>query len=57
MASNRGRRLDHIWVSPALSPAVHAPGREGFTIHTGMRVWEKPSDHVPVVQVLDLAAL
>jgi exodeoxyribonuclease-3 len=57
MASNRGRRLDHIWVSPALSPAVHAPGRDGFTIHTDMRVWEKPSDHVPVVQVLDLAAL
>jgi len=57
MASNRGRRLDHIWVSPALRPAAEATGRDGFTIHTDMRVWEKPSDHVPVVQVLDLGAL
>ncbi len=57
MASNRGRRLDHIWVSPALRPAVEAPGRDGYEIHTACRVWEKPSDHVPIVQVMDLGAL
>lgn len=57
MKSNRGRRLDHIWVSPGLKPAVEATGREGFTIHTKARIWEKPSDHVPVVQTLDLNAL
>ena len=57
MASNRGRRLDHIWVSPALKPAVEAAGPDGFTIHTDARVWDKPSDHVPVVQVLELGAL
>lgn len=57
MKSNRGRRLDHIWVSPALRPAVEAMGPDGHTIHTDMRVWEKPSDHVPLVQVLDLGAL
>lgn len=54
MASNKGRRLDHIWVSPALRQAVEAPGRVGFTIHTDWRVKEKPSDHVPVTQVLDI---
>ena len=57
MASNRGRRLDHIWVSPALVPAVEAAGPEGFTIHTDARIWEKPSDHVPVVQAFDLSVL
>lgn len=57
MASNRGRRLDHIWVSPALKPAVEAMGPDGHTIHTDLRIWEKPSDHVPLVQVLDLGAL
>ncbi|GGB79329.1 exodeoxyribonuclease III [Glycocaulis alkaliphilus] len=46
--SNRGRRLDHIWVSPALAAAATAHGREGFTIWDETRDWEKPSDHVPV---------
>lgn len=46
--SNRGRRLDHIWVSPALQAAATAHGREGFTIWQETRDWEKPSDHVPV---------
>ena len=52
--SNRGRRLDHIWVSPALKPAVISPGREGYEIHTPCRIWEKPSDHVPITQILDI---
>jgi exodeoxyribonuclease-3 len=48
-ASNRGRRLDHIWVTPILKPALSA-----VTILREARGWEpKPSDHVPVM--LDLA--
>ena len=43
-ASDRGRRLDHIWVSHDLANAV-----EKVSIHRGMRSAEKPSDHVPVV--------
>ncbi|MEL6365993.1 MAG: exodeoxyribonuclease III, partial [Pseudomonadota bacterium] len=47
-ASNRGRRLDHIWVSPALGEAATAKGRKGFAVHEACRSWEKPSDHAPV---------
>lgn len=53
----RGRRLDHIWVSPALRPAVEALGLEGHQILTDWRVKTKPSDHVPIIQSLDLDAL
>lgn len=42
-ASNRGRRLDHIWVTPALKSAL----KSGF-ITRDARGWETPSDHVPV---------
>ena len=52
--SNRGRRLDHIWVSPALRPAAEKAGSEGYEIHTEWRIKEKPSDHVPVTQTLSL---
>lgn len=53
-ASNRGRRLDHIWVSPALKQAATKGGRAAFAIHDACRDWEKPSDHAPVSLVLDL---
>ncbi len=53
-ASNRGRRLDHIWISPALEAAARKTGREGYEIHTNWRIKEKPSDHVPVTQLLDI---
>ena len=50
--SNRGRRLDHIWVSPSIAPALKA-----FHIHTDARNWKigesGPSDHVPVM--IDIA--
>ena len=46
--SNRGRRLDHIWVSPSLRGAALAGGRGGFEIWDNTRDWEKPSDHAPV---------
>jgi len=55
MKSNRGRRLDHIWVSPALKPSVEAMGKAGHEIHVPCRIWEKPSDHVPLTQILDLS--
>ncbi len=53
-ASNRGRRLDHIWVSPALHDAAVATGREGHQVHLDCRVWERPSDHAPITQVIRL---
>jgi exodeoxyribonuclease-3 len=42
--SDRGRRLDHIWVSPALKNAVTAQ-----TIVKKTRGWQRASDHVPVI--------
>jgi len=42
-ASNRGRRLDHIWISKELAPDLSA-----IDIHRSARSWERPSDHVPV---------
>ncbi len=53
-ASNRGRRLDHLWVSPALKTAALTRGRDGFRVHDRCRSWEKPSDHVPVTLELVL---
>lgn len=52
--SNRGRRLDHIWVSPALKDAALAGGREAFQIWDECREWEKPSDHAPVTLQLSV---
>lgn len=47
--SNRGRRLDHIWVTPPLHTKL-----KSHTIHQIARDFEKPSDHVPVMVELDL---
>ncbi|MBX7198369.1 MAG: exodeoxyribonuclease III [Rhodospirillaceae bacterium] len=49
-AANKGRRLDHIWVTPALKSHIAA-----VEILTDVRHWQPPSDHVPVV--LKLRAL
>ncbi len=43
-ASDRGRRLDHIWVTPPLAPALAR-----VEIVRQARGWDLPSDHVPVV--------
>jgi exodeoxyribonuclease-3 len=43
-AADRGRRLDHIWVSPDLEGRLSAA-----SILRDARGWEKPSDHVPVM--------
>ncbi|MEL7486059.1 MAG: exodeoxyribonuclease III [Pseudomonadota bacterium] len=53
-ASNRGRRLDHIWVTPALKTAALSNGRDALVIHDRARDWEKPSDHAPVTLTLAL---
>lgn len=42
-SSNRGRRLDHIWVSPDLAAVSR-----GVEVHLHTRDWSQPSDHVPV---------
>ena len=49
--SNRGLRLDHIWTSPGLTPAV-VPG--SARIHEPVRAWDRPSDHAPVSVDLDV---
>jgi exodeoxyribonuclease-3 len=41
---HRGRRLDHIWVTPDLAPAA-----TGMSVPKEARSWERPSDHVPVL--------
>ena len=41
--ANRGRRLDHIWVTPDLRGAL-----KEHTILVPARDWERGSDHVPV---------
>jgi len=48
-ASDRGRRLDHIWASPGLKGAL-----KSHRIVKRMRGWQKASDHVPVVVELDV---
>ncbi|HQT61775.1 MAG TPA: exodeoxyribonuclease III [Acidiphilium sp.] len=48
-ASNRGRRLDHIWVSADLSGKLTR-----YAILQDARDWERGSDHVPVALTLDL---
>ena len=48
--SNRGRRLDHIWVTPKLRPFL-----QKALIVEDARGWHTPSDHVPVQITLNLA--
>jgi exodeoxyribonuclease-3 len=53
-ASNRGRRLDHIWVSPTLEKAALSGGAGAIRIHDRCRGWQRPSDHVPVTLALEM---
>ena len=41
--ADKGRRLDHIWVSPVLEPALAS-----MEVFRDARGWERPSDHAPV---------
>jgi exodeoxyribonuclease-3 len=47
--ADKGRRLDHIWVSPALGDRVSA-----VKVLKDSRGWARPSDHVPVTATLEL---
>ncbi len=49
-ASDRGRRLDHVWSTPDL--AGHAMAAR---VLKDARGWDQPSDHVPVIVDLDIA--
>jgi exodeoxyribonuclease-3 len=42
--SDRGRRLDHMWVTPDLKENAKA-----HIVHKHVRGWGKPSDHAPIV--------
>lgn len=46
--SNRGRRLDHIWVTPNLKENLHSAA-----IHKDFRIAPSPSDHVPIETVFE----
>ena len=46
--SNRGRRLDHIWVSADIRNSL-----DSYILESA-RGWDKPSDHVPVVVELKI---
>ncbi len=47
--SDRGRRLDHVWVTPALTKALGE-----MCILKDARSWPTPSDHVPVLMALSV---
>jgi len=47
--ADKGRRLDHIWVAPALADRV-----ANLQILKNSRGWTRPSDHVPVTATLEL---
>jgi exodeoxyribonuclease-3 len=51
LKANKGRRLDHIWVSEKLGA-----GAESMEVLKDARGWERASDHVPVKAVIDLEA-
>jgi len=46
-AADRGRRLDHAWVTPALAEALI-----GAEVLREARGWDTPSDHVPITITL-----
>ncbi|GBQ84298.1 exodeoxyribonuclease III [Asaia krungthepensis] len=46
--SNRGRRLDHVWLTPDLREHL-----QDVAVLKDVRDWSSPSDHVPVI--VDLA--
>lgn len=47
--ADKGRRLDHIWVSDPLKSAI-----KSTEVLRDARGWEKPSDHAPVVADFEL---
>jgi exodeoxyribonuclease III len=47
--ADRGRRLDHIWVSQALGDRLSS-----IKVTKDARGWQRPSDHVPVTVTLEV---
>lgn len=45
--ADKGRRLDHIWVTPELAPRL-----KSAQILRDVRGWDRPSDHAPVMVTL-----
>jgi exodeoxyribonuclease-3 len=48
-ASDRGRRLDHVWITPPLAPRL-----KSAAVARPVRGWELASDHVPVTVTLEV---
>jgi exodeoxyribonuclease-3 len=48
-AADKGRRLDHIWLAPALADRL-----ADMRVFKHLRGWLRPSDHVPVTAALDV---
>ena len=48
--SNKGRRLDHVWITEDLHPELRS-----IEVHKAARGWEKPSDHAPVIADFEIA--
>lgn len=48
-AADKGRRLDHIWVTPGLAETSYH-----VEVLKDVRGWERPSDHAPVLAKFDL---
>ncbi|MEO0500776.1 MAG: exodeoxyribonuclease III [Pseudomonadota bacterium] len=48
-ASDRGRRLDHVWVSPELADSIVS-----HRVMEAARGWERPSDHAPLITEFSL---
>jgi exodeoxyribonuclease-3 len=47
--NDRGRRLDHMWASPALANHLAA-----HTVLEPCRSWARPSDHVPLICEIEI---
>ena len=47
--ADRGRRLDHVWVTPGLKKQL-----TGAQVFAEARGWERPSDHAPVAVDIDI---
>jgi len=50
-AADKGRRLDHVWVTPDLTGRL-----EAAEVLKEARAWEKPSDHAPVMVDIGMSA-
>ena len=49
-AADKGRRLDHVWVTPPLKKSL-----KSASVLREARGWERASDHAPVIVDFNLA--